>query len=185
MRSGGGPDLAKRKARQGSAAIEFAMVSIPFFFMMFALLEVGLLLILDATLESAVSQTGRMVRTGEAASRGFTSAQFKTELCDRMTIFSGDCDARAFVDVREIVAFDTDDVPDPMQDGELNGADDFYQNGVAGSLMLVRVWYSHPVFTPLMERMLKRTNDNKTVLVAATTFRNEPYGPMVVPSGGG
>lgn len=161
------------------------MVSIPFFLMMFAVLEVGLLFILDATLESAVTQTGRMVRTGEAANRGFTSAQFKTELCDRMTIFSGDCDNRAFVDVREIVAFDTDDLPDPMEDGELNGADDFYQSGAAGSLMLVRVWYTHPVFTPLMERMLKRTSDNKTVLVAATTFRNEPFGPVVVPAGGG
>lgn len=143
--------------------------------MMFALLEVGMLFTLDSTLESAVQQTSRMIRTGEAARSGFTAAQFKTEMCERMTIFSAGCESHAFVDVREITQFRSPEPPDPLAGGDLDQKDMDYGNGAAGSLMLVRIWYKHPVFTPMMRQMLARTNKGEAVLMAATTFKNEPF----------
>ncbi|RZJ17674.1 MAG: pilus assembly protein [Brevundimonas sp.] len=169
------PDRSKQ-AREGSAAVEFALVAAPFFFMLFALLEVGLIFTLDSTLESAVMQTSRKVRTGEAARLGYTPAEFKTQMCDRMTIFAADCENRAYVDVREIVQFRTPEPPDPLSGGgTLNQGDMDYSNGAAASLMLVRVWYKHPVMTPMMQQMIARTTNGEAVLMAATTFRNEPF----------
>lgn len=165
----------KRTAREGSAAVEFALVAAPFFFMMFALLEVGLIFSLDSTLESAVMQTGRMVRTGEAAERGFTAPEFKAELCERMTLFAAGCETNAFVEVRPIVSFRNPELEDPLAAGDLDQGDLTYDNGGPSSLMLVRVWYKHTVFTPMMQQILGRTTDKKTVLTAATTFRSEPY----------
>lgn len=152
------------------------MVAAPFFFMLFALLEVGLIFTLDSTLESAVMQTSRKVRTGEAARLGYTPTEFKAQMCDRMTIFAADCETRAYVDVREIVQFRTPEPADPLAGGgTLNQGDMDYSNGAAASLMLVRVWYKHPVMTPMMQQMIARTTNGEAVLMAATTFRNEPF----------
>ena len=63
------------------------MVGLPFLFMMFAILELGLVFVVDSVLENAVIETGRLVRTGEAQSQGLTAATFKTRLCARMSIF--------------------------------------------------------------------------------------------------
>jgi len=78
-------------ARRGSTAVEFAMVAMPFFFMMFAVLELAFVFVLDSVLENAVIETGRLVRTGQAESQGFNATQFKTSMCGRMSIFSSDC----------------------------------------------------------------------------------------------
>ncbi|RYF95889.1 MAG: pilus assembly protein, partial [Caulobacteraceae bacterium] len=70
----------RRGAREGSAAIEFAMVALPFCFMMFAVLEIGLVFVIDSVLENAVIETGRLVRTGRAQAQGLDATTFKTSL---------------------------------------------------------------------------------------------------------
>ena len=67
------------------------MVAFPFFFMLFAIMEVGLIFVTDSILENATIETGRLIRTGQAANSSLTAAQFKTSLCSRMSIFSSDC----------------------------------------------------------------------------------------------
>ena len=54
------------RSRDGSAAVEFALVALPFCFMIFAILEVVLIFTLDSVLENAAINTGRLVRTGQA-----------------------------------------------------------------------------------------------------------------------
>ena len=78
------------------------MVAFPFFFMMFAIIEIGMIFVTDSILENATIETGRIVRTGQAAGSSVTAAQFKAQLCGKMSIFSSQCDARATVDVRPI-----------------------------------------------------------------------------------
>src|SRR5690606_25010801 len=79
------------RATEGSAAIEFAMVALPFLFMLFAILELVVVFMLDSVLDNATVETGRLVRTGQASAAGMTATQFKTSVCARMSIFAGDC----------------------------------------------------------------------------------------------
>ena len=161
------------RAREGSAAVEFGMVALPFTLMMFAILELGMVFVTDSVLENATIETGRLVRTGQATAQGMTAAQFKTSLCSRMSIFAGDCATRATVDVREIPQFATTP-PDPTASGTFSTAALTYTNGDPGDLILVRVWYRQPLLTTFMAQGLSRLNDGATLLTATTAFRNEP-----------
>jgi Flp pilus assembly protein TadG len=165
----------RRAPREGAAAVEFAMVGLPFLFMMFAILELGLVFVVDSVLENAVIETGRLVRTGEAQNQGLTAATFKTRLCARMSIFQSSCASQASVDVREIPQFDDPNVPDPTAGGSFSPAGLNYDDGGPGSLMLVRVWYRQPLVTPFLQQGLSRLNDGKAMMTATTAFRNEPF----------
>jgi Flp pilus assembly protein TadG len=172
-----GPASKDRRSRDGSSAVEFAMVAFPFFFMLFAIMEIGLIFVTDSILDNAVVETGRLVRTGQAANAKLTADQFKTALCARMSIFSADCANRANVDVREITQFRNASPPDPLANGKtFDNSGLVYVTGQPGSLMLIRVWYSQPLVTPFMAQSLSKLKDSgATMLTATTTFRNEPY----------
>lgn len=160
-------------ARDGSTAVEFAMVALPFCLMMFAILELGLVFVTDSVLENAAIETGRLIRTGQASAQSMTAAQFKTSLCGRMSIFAPDCAARATVDVRVIPQFATTP-PDPMAGGTFNTGALTYSNGNPGDLILVRVWYRQPLLTTFLGQGLSRLNNGAAMLTATTAFRNEP-----------
>lgn len=160
-------------ARDGSAAVEFGMVALPFCLMMFAILELGLIFVTDSVLENATIETSRLVRTGQASAQSMTAVQFKTSLCGRMSIFGPDCAARATVDVRVIPQFNTVP-PDPMAGGTFSTAALTYSNGNPGDLVLVRVWYRQPLLTTFLAQGLSRLNDGTAMLASTTAFRNEP-----------
>ena len=155
------------------------MVAAPFFFMIFAVLELGLVFLIDSTLENAVMSASRLVRTGRAETEAVTDTQFKTALCAQMSVFEGDCKTRADVDVRVMPQF-SDGAPDsPIKNGELKKSDLDYAIGEPGDLMLVRVWYSQPLVTPFMSQAVSRLNSGAIIISVATAFRNEPYrGPV-------
>ena len=55
-----------RRDRQGSAAIEFAFVGIPFLMMMFAIVETALMFFATQVLETATADSARLIMTGQA-----------------------------------------------------------------------------------------------------------------------
>lgn len=163
------------QARDGAAAIEFAMVALPFFFMLFAIIEVAVIFTLNSMLENGAIETGRLVRTGQASAEGMTATQFKARLCGRMSVFADECATRASVDVRVIPQFNVAP-PDPLGGGTFDESGLTYTNGQPGNLMLVRVWYRHPLLTTFLSQGLSRLDDGTAYLTATTAFRNEPAG---------
>ncbi|QTN20907.1 pilus assembly protein [Brevundimonas sp. AJA228-03] len=164
----------RRPPRSGVAAVEFAMVALPFFFLIFAVMQLGLLFLVDAILENATLQAGRLIRTGEAATRNLSAGQFKAELCSKMSVFASECSSRATVEVREIAQFRNQTLPDPVVNGELPTSPP-YTNGTTSSLILIRVWYRQPLIAPTMFQAMSRLSSGDTVLSATTAFRSEPY----------
>lgn len=161
------------RASDGSAAVEFGMVALPFLLMVFSILELGLVFVTDSVLENATIETGRLVRTGQASAQSMNAGTFKTALCGRMSIFAPDCATRATVDVRVIPQFATTP-PDPMAGGSFDEGTLTYSNGTPGDLILVRVWYRQPLLTTFLAQGLSRLNDGTAMLTATTAFRNEP-----------
>lgn len=161
----------RRRSRDGSAAVEFAMIALPFFMMLFAIFELATVITLDSVLENATIQTGRLVRTGQAESQGFDGVKFKQALCERMNVFRPDCANRARVDVRVVDNFANPIPPVEQPTGET----DPYNGGEPGELMLVTVWYRQPVLTPFLSKGTSGSG-RETVLTATTAFRNEPWG---------
>ncbi len=146
--------------------------------MLFGIMEIGLVFVTDSVLDNATAESARLVRTGEASASSMTGAQFKTQLCNRMSIFSGDCPSRASVDVRTLPQFRNATPPDPMTSGTTFDESVLtYVTGQPGDLVLVRVWYRHPLVTPFLAQALSRLKDGNARLMATTAFRNEPYAP--------
>ncbi|WP_293826739.1 TadE/TadG family type IV pilus assembly protein [uncultured Brevundimonas sp.] len=171
----------RRQGRDGVAAVEFAMVALPFFLMIFSILELGMVFVLDSLLETATMESGRLIRTGQADQQKFTAARFKTELCDRMVLFKSDCITRATIDVRVIPQFATPDPPDPITNGEMDPSKTLFDGGDPGDLILVRVWYAHPMASPLLSQAASRIGPGKVLLQSATAFRNEPWTKAATP----
>lgn len=163
--------LLRRRRRDGVAAIEFAFVGIPFLFLLFAILEIGGLLLLDATLENAMTETNRLIRTGQAQDGGLDEEGFRAEICDRMTIFEEGCADNLFVDVRVVPQFSGQTLPEPTDEGFPQE----FEIGEAGDLILVRVWYRHPLITPLMQQAVSRFDDGNAIVGVTTAFMNEPF----------
>lgn len=163
--------LLRRRRRDGVAAIEFAIVAIPFLILLFAILEIGGLLVLDASLENAMIETNRLIRTGQAQEGGLNREGFRTAVCDRMTIFSNGCANNLFVDVRVVPQFRNQMPPQPTEDGFPQE----FQIGEAGDLILVRVWYRHRMITPLIQQAVSRFGDGNAIVAVTTAFKNEPF----------
>jgi Flp pilus assembly protein TadG len=75
------------RARRGSAAVEFALVLMPFFLLTFGLAEVSMIGFAQTSLDFAVSETARQIRTGQAQTNGVTEAQIRTQLCSELNNF--------------------------------------------------------------------------------------------------
>lgn len=152
------------------------MVILPFSLMMFALLELGLIFVVDSVLANATLESGRLIRTGQASAAGMDADDFRDDLCGRMSVFSAQCEERVSIDVRVIPTFGTVP-PDPMANGtSFDDGQMTFNYGTFGSLVLVRVWYKQPLFTTFLSKGLSRLSNerNSARLLSATAFRNEP-----------
>ncbi len=155
--------------------MEFALVATPFFFLLFAIMELAMLFVVSAVLENATMDTSRLIRTGIVEHEGITRAAFKTELCSKLGVLAHDCEKRTDIDVRIIPQFRQTPPPDPLASGSMDKNQLEYLPGSPGSLVLIRVWYSMPLVTPMLSQAVSRLNSGDAVVSVATAFRNEPY----------
>jgi hypothetical protein len=42
-------------------------------------------------------------------------------------------------------------------------------------MVMVRVWYEHPVVTPFLKQALTKGQDGNVMLTTTMAFRNEPF----------
>ena len=89
-------------ADKGSAAVEFAVVAPVFFLILLATLESGVVFFAQSTLQNAVNDASRLVRTGQTAcfsldSGGkcavMTADQFRSRVCDQVHVLLRNCSA--------------------------------------------------------------------------------------------
>lgn len=163
-----------RRNRSGATAVEFAMIAAPFFFLLFAMIEIAAVFFAGTVLENAVLETARQIRTGQAHGAGMSQAAFRQEVCDRIAVIAG-CQ-RLEIDVRVFENFGDIDQSSPIrEDGSLDTSGFGWDIGDAGDIVLVRVFYKWPLMTPNFGGALTNMEDNQRLLTSATVFRNEPF----------
>ncbi len=84
------------KSESGAAAVEFAMVALPFFMLLGVILETGVMMFFEYTLQASVQKASRLIRTGQAKSLALTAASFKTEICKTAGLLM-DCNSKVTV----------------------------------------------------------------------------------------
>jgi Flp pilus assembly protein TadG len=163
-----------RRDERGATAVEFGLVALPFFALMFAILETALLFFAGQTLETAVSNTARLIRTGQAQQQNYDLARFKSDVCSQiMALFT--CSSGLKLDVRKYSSFDAIDLGVPVDgDGNLN-VHETYDAGHGSDIVVVRAYYEWPTFVRLLGNDLADMPDGSHLLVATAAFRNEPF----------
>jgi Flp pilus assembly protein TadG len=179
--------LARRfqKDDDGATAVEFAFVSLPFFALLFGIMELAVVFFVNSALVHATSEAGRLIRVGNFQACGGAD-EFKAIVCDEMKGMAN-CSKNLRVDVVEGDSFKTITLPDipPVEerDDTQTGQDAIPQtpNGVfdtnsAGDTMVVRsTFYYRLVLPPLLTRLDSPAGSGARTMVATTAFRNEPF----------
>ena len=170
------------KNREGTAAIEFAILAIPFFMLLFAILELAIVFFINSTLNHAVSEAGRQIRVGNFQSCG-TQDSFKQLVCTNMRGL-GNCDKRLRIDVVSDTEFGSITMPvpadPPAADPTDPDAEDIpngeWVNTVASAPVVIRGLYYHKlVLPPQLTRLENLDGRGIRILGATTAFKNEPF----------
>jgi len=171
--------------KEGTAAIEFAILAIPFFMLLFAVLELAIVFFIHSTLNHAVGEAGRQIRTGNFQACG-TKEKFKELVCSNMAGL-GNCDKRLRIDVvtgGDFGSITLDPPPEPPEvdpndssstDDIVNG--DFVNTGASAPVVIRGLYYHKLVLPPQFTRLESSSLKGKGIrlLDATTAFKNEPF----------
>ncbi|MEQ8558371.1 MAG: pilus assembly protein [Henriciella sp.] len=162
--------------KRGVAAVEFAMIAIPFFFLIFGLLEICVLFIMSAVLENGLNEAARGIRTGELQSgEDFDRDAFEDIVCSRIFDMF-ECKGKIQLDVKSFDDFGTATDPMPLDaDGNLDTTGFEFDPGGRDDIVVVRAFYEWDLITPIMSAPLANMSDNRHLLQATVVFRNEPF----------
>jgi Flp pilus assembly protein TadG len=171
--------MARRFVRRqdGSAAVEFSLVALPFLALTFAILETALVFFAGQTLEAATADSARLIMTGQAQTGGYDKDSFKSAVCQRVYgLF--DCESGVHVDVKTYSDFSLSATAintSPIKDGTFDTSKMEYNPGGAGDIVVVTLYYQWPIYVTLLGNSLDNLNGGNRLLVATAVFRNEPY----------
>lgn len=155
--------------------IEFALVAIPFFMLLFGVLEVGIIFFGNSMLEKATADASRLIRTGQAQAQNMTAVQFHDYICTQVSPLLS-CGTNLQVDVEAFSSFGGVNIQNPIDgQGNLNQNLNSYAIGRAGDIVLVRTFYTWDIVTPLLKPFFANLSNGKRLLTSASTFRNEPF----------
>jgi len=192
-----GLDRFARNTR-GAAAIEFAMIALPLFTMIFAVMELALVFLISISLEDAAATMAREIRVGTITPPGIAAtstttaapnlATFKQDLCNYILLAPvTTCTNQIQVDVQPFSNFSSTTLPNPISGQTFSSSSLCYGSGTPGEVVLMRVYYLWPLLTPFLlnglENVTTYTNTSGTsgtgrwAAVSATeVFVNEPNG---------
>jgi Flp pilus assembly protein TadG len=166
------------RARRGTAAVEFSLVVFPFFLLMFGLAEISMIGFAQTSLNNAVSETARQIRTGRAQMGGVSQAEIEEALCDELNMFMFmECAGNLYLDVDRFDSFTnaSNNAADPIENNQFQPTGMGYTPGAPSDIVVVRAYYRWKVMTPLFESVFSNVSNGERILVSTMMFRNEPY----------
>lgn len=182
------------RSRDGAAAIEFAILSIPYFIIIFAIIETFAAYTAEQLVTNAVNTMARELRTGNITfNRGgpsdMSEAQFRDAFCDEISIMIScsaadvETPANLYLDVETLPSFEAiaDKASIPRVGGDYSDLDTsafHFAPGGPNTINLLRAYYRWNVTFDLLRSLthIRPDSDTQQILVIATTaFRNEDF----------
>lgn len=158
---------------RGVAALEFALVALPFLMVTFGTLEIGLLMFKTSIMEGATRDAARQVRTGAAQTSANPLVDFQTAFCNGL-FGMYDC-ATFYFDVRNFASFTAIALPAITFDANGIPNNVVFQPGGPGTVSTVRVLTNHVFATPLIGSIMGSAGNNTLVVSSTTVLKAEPY----------
>jgi Flp pilus assembly protein TadG len=162
--------------RKGATAVEFALIGPPFIALLVALIQTFLVFFAQQLLESVVTESSRMILTGQAQAQNLNETQFAQVVCSNVVILF-DCN-KLMIDVQVAGSWTSANAGAPSltfdSTGNVTNAWQF-KPGNPGDIVVVRVMYQWPIFLgPLGFNVANLPNGNRLIM-ASTAFKNETF----------
>lgn len=188
--------LRLSRDREGAAALEFAILAVPFMMLIFATFETFFAFAGEQLMANAVETMARKVRTGEITfgqgkPTDVTEAEFRQLFCDEVSIISMCSQTEAttpeklYLDVRQFASFA--DMPREVPTvttadySDLDTSDFAFSPGGAKSKNILRAYYRWQIMTDLMRpyitniRPASKPIPTDFLIVQTAAFENEDY----------
>ncbi|MDQ0472418.1 TadE/TadG family type IV pilus assembly protein [Labrys wisconsinensis] len=169
-----------RRDQSGATAVEFGFVAMPFFALIFAIVEISLTFFTNQVLETAVQDAARQIMTGQSRSNNSSTAanntqmaNFKSLICAKINSAFIDC-TKLQVDVETYTTFAAANTGEPIAGGKIAWTPG-YQTGNPGDIVVVRAIYPMPTYTNFYGVGLANLSDGTRLLMATAVFRTEPF----------
>lgn len=159
----------------GAIAVEMGFIALPFFALLYAIIEVGIVFFAGQVLETAMQDSSRLIFTAQAQSSSMTAQQFKDDVCSRVSVLMS-CSGIG-VDVKYYPAGSTITITDPISGGAYDPSGFQYSPPAAGATgtVVVRGFYQWQLFvTGLLGFNIANLSGNKRLLAATSAFHVEP-----------
>lgn len=184
------------RSEDGAAAIEFAILAIPYFMIIFAIIETFIAFSAEQLLSNAVNEMSRKLRTGQITfglnrSTDMKEAEFRTAFCSEIAILMK-CDAseittpkKLYIDVRNFTAFSNIPTTIPRKSNDtfadLDTSSFKFAPGGSGSINMMRVFYRWQITADLVRpyittiRPANGSMPTDFLIVGTTAFQNEDF----------
>jgi Flp pilus assembly protein TadG len=152
--------------------LEFALLGPAFLALLVAILQTGVVFLFRQTLQTATTQTARLIMTGQAQTQNISSATFLKDVCNAMgNLFT--C-ANLSANIQTFSSFSGMKMTSPVSGGTFSQPNN-YSLGGPGDIVLVQVFYQLPVVTAPLGFNMANTSNGNALITATAVFRNEPY----------
>ncbi|MBX5047745.1 TadE/TadG family type IV pilus assembly protein [Rhizobium lentis] len=187
---------AVARSRDGAAAIEFALLAIPYFIVIFAILETFIAFAAEELVSNAVDTMSRRMRTGQITynlgrTTDMSQTQFRQAFCNEISILIS-CStsevatpSKLYLDVQTFSSFSAipTTIPKVSTDryADINTAAFKYAPGGAGTINMLRAYYRWEIITDLVRPYITtiRPSDGSMptqyLIIATSAFQNEQY----------
>lgn len=171
-----------RRDREGSVAVEFTMLAIPFSMLVFAILETCISFAAQEVLANTTDDVARQMRTGQI--RSISETDLRKLVCGRLEIIVTSGCPGLKIDLRTLTSFNEGTKHSFKIDKGSNQVVLVYsggnigfttQLGEAGTKNMLRVFYKWPVITDFMSKYISNMSDGTTLHFATMTWQNEPF----------
>ena len=168
-----------RGDRRGATAVEFAIIAAPFFFMIFAIIQLALHFMVQVTLDNATATAARQLRTGTVVADGSSdtsgASSFATSICNNMSWLQSQCSNNLTVDVRPLTSYSSTPTS-PTFSSTGTASKTCYYSGSAGTAVELRAYYKWQMFATALMQSLQTYSNGVSQIQSTEVFQVEPNG---------
>lgn len=164
--------------KSGAAALEFAMVALPFLAMVICIIEVGVDFFFFSQIDYAAHKAAQEIRSGSVQMQKLTADQFKTNvLCPKLSGFT--CSS---VRINVVVIKESEEWW-AWSPTNIDPTTARWCPGGAADTVLLQIAYPVPLATMIWAGSQSTANGVRYYLSAAA-FRNDPFGLPAIANAG-
>jgi Flp pilus assembly protein TadG len=162
------------KAKEGSTAIEFSLMAVPYLVLSLGIIELGIMYASASMLEGATSHASRMIRTGQLQQSSSVTPQrdFEEELCDYASVLL-DC-SLVVVEVIPMQSYNDYSNLAPQFDENGDMISGGFNAGGSNDRILIRTAYRYQMLTPFIGQLLAPPIGER-LFMSTLVLQTEPY----------